>query len=83
MKKAASIKNNDQIDVFESPKSISRNFKIANIHKKLKMPPLDPYYCHFTLLSQSIKIRENNEKFFNLDVKPYYKSIIDDKIPMH
>lgn len=44
---------------------------------------IDPYYYHFLLLSQSVKIRENKEKYFNIDIKPYYHDIISDKIPMH
>lgn len=38
-----------------------------------KINQLDPYFCHFILLSQSVKLTENKEEFLNLDMKPYYK----------
>lgn len=54
------------------------------LRKKLNLlPQLDPYYCHFILLSQAIKIRENNEKLFNVNIKPYYKELINQKVPMY
>ena len=51
--------------------------------KGKKITIVDPYYCHFLLLSQSAKIRENKEEYFNLDIKPHYFDMITEKVPMH
>lgn len=48
----------------------------------LKMT-LDPYFSHFILTSQSVKIKEDCEELLNIDIKPYYKEIVEKRIPMH
>ena len=44
---------------------------------------MDPYFAHFVLTSQSVKIREDCEELLNIDVKPYYHEIVEKRVPMH
>ena len=48
---------------------------------KVKVP--DPYYCHFLLLTQAIKIKLNKDDYYYMSVKPMYSEILEKKIPMH
>ena len=48
--------------IIKSPEQKNKN--------KFKM--VDPYFCHFLLLSQSYKISENKDIYFNIDIKPHY-----------
>ncbi len=44
---------------------------------------LDPYFSHFVLTSQSVKIKEDCEELLNIDAKPFYAEIVEKRIPMH
>jgi hypothetical protein len=44
---------------------------------------LDPYFAHFVLTSQSVKIKEDSEELLNIDVKPFYAEIVEKRVPMH
>jgi hypothetical protein len=37
---------------------------------------LDPYFSHFVLTSQSVKIKEDCEELLNIDAKPFYAEIV-------
>ena len=64
-------------------KTISHTPSKSMIASKIKRNVvLDPYYCHYILLSQTIKVEQSQEDFFNIDIKPYYKQIIRQNIPM-
>lgn len=44
---------------------------------------MDPYFSHFVLTSQSVKIKEDCEELLNIDAKPFYPEIVEKRIPMH
>lgn len=47
----------------------------------MKIPNL--YLAHFILTSQSVKIKMNNDFLLQLDVKPFYREVVDERVPMH
>ena len=51
-------------------------------NKSRKFGTIDPYYCHYLLLSQTVQMKTHEDDYFNLNVKPYYQQLIREAVPM-